>query len=69
MGDLSLRERLVSFGAAQKRKHGSEAAEDEAFLAVDNIHLRFGGVRAITGVSFEVRRGDISSIISPPTCI
>jgi branched-chain amino acid transport system ATP-binding protein len=37
----------------------------EAFLKVDDIHLRFGGVRAITGVSFGVERGSISSIIGP----
>jgi branched-chain amino acid transport system ATP-binding protein len=34
-------------------------------LKVDNISLRFGGVRAITDVSFEIRKGEIFSIIGP----
>ena len=29
----------------------------ETVLKVDNISLRFGGVRAITGVSFDIKRG------------
>jgi len=37
----------------------------ETVLKVDNISLRFGGVRAITGVSFEIRKGEIFSIIGP----
>jgi branched-chain amino acid transport system ATP-binding protein len=37
----------------------------DAVLKVDNISLRFGGVRAITGVSFEIRQGEIFSIIGP----
>ena len=34
-------------------------------LAADCISLRFGGVRALTEVSFEVRRGEVFSIIGP----
>jgi branched-chain amino acid transport system ATP-binding protein len=34
-------------------------------LRVDDIHLNFGGVKAITGVGFEVVRSRISSIIGP----
>ncbi len=37
----------------------------DVVLKVDNISLRFGGVRAITGVSFEIRKGEIFSIIGP----
>jgi branched-chain amino acid transport system ATP-binding protein len=37
----------------------------DVVLQVDNISLRFGGVRAITGVSFEIRKGEIFSIIGP----
>jgi branched-chain amino acid transport system ATP-binding protein len=37
----------------------------EVLLAVDNISLRFGGVRALTNVSFDVRRGEIRAIIGP----
>jgi branched-chain amino acid transport system ATP-binding protein len=34
-------------------------------LAVDGVSLRFGGVRALTDVSFSVRPGEIFSIIGP----
>ena len=34
-------------------------------LAVENVSKSFGGVHAIEGVSFEVRRGAVHSIIGP----
>ncbi len=34
-------------------------------LAADGVSLRFGGVRALTDVSFDVRPGEIFSIIGP----
>ncbi|MBX6373634.1 MAG: ABC transporter ATP-binding protein [Acetobacteraceae bacterium] len=34
-------------------------------LDADRVSLRFGGVRALTDVSFSVRRGEIFSIIGP----
>ncbi|WP_456305180.1 ABC transporter ATP-binding protein [Dankookia rubra] len=34
-------------------------------LAAEHVSLRFGGVRALTEVSFEVRRGEVFSIIGP----
>jgi branched-chain amino acid transport system ATP-binding protein len=34
-------------------------------LAVENISLRFGGVRALSNVSFDIRRGEIRAIIGP----
>jgi branched-chain amino acid transport system ATP-binding protein len=34
-------------------------------LAADSVSLRFGGVRALSDVSFEVRPGEIFSIIGP----
>jgi branched-chain amino acid transport system ATP-binding protein len=37
----------------------------ETVLKVDKISLRFGGVRAITDVSFEIRKGEIFAIIGP----
>jgi branched-chain amino acid transport system ATP-binding protein len=37
----------------------------EALLAVDNISLRFGGVRALTDVSFDIKKGEIRAIIGP----
>ncbi len=40
-------------------------AEDSPILTAEGISLRFGGVRALTDVSFTVRRGEIFSIIGP----
>lgn len=34
-------------------------------MAVDGISLRFGGVRALTNVSFDIRKGEIRAIIGP----
>lgn len=40
-------------------------AESSPILAAEGVSLRFGGVRALTDVSFEVRKGEIFSIIGP----
>ncbi|MCW5620875.1 MAG: ATP-binding cassette domain-containing protein, partial [Burkholderiales bacterium] len=37
----------------------------EVMLAVDDISLSFGGVKALTDVSFDVRSGEIRAIIGP----
>ena len=37
----------------------------EYALEVRNVSLRFGGVRALTDVSFGVREGELFSIIGP----
>ena len=37
----------------------------EVILEVDNITLRFGGVKAITDVSFSIRQHEIFAIIGP----
>ena len=37
----------------------------ESLLEVDNITLRFGGVTAINGVSFDVKPGELFAIIGP----
>ncbi len=37
----------------------------ESLLRVENISLRFGGVHALTDVSFDVKKGQIYSIIGP----
>ena len=38
---------------------------EEVLLAVDNVSLRFGGVKALTDVSFDIRKGEIRAIIGP----
>jgi branched-chain amino acid transport system ATP-binding protein len=37
----------------------------EILLAVEGVSLRFGGVKAISDVSFDIRRGEIRAIIGP----
>lgn len=38
---------------------------DKHLLQVENLSKRFGGVEAVAGVSFHVRRGEIYSLIGP----
>jgi branched-chain amino acid transport system ATP-binding protein len=37
----------------------------EVLLAVENVSLAFGGVQALTDVSFDIRKGEIRAIIGP----
>ena len=37
----------------------------EVLLKVENISLSFGGIRALDGVGFEIRKGEILAIIGP----
>ncbi len=39
--------------------------ERDDLLRIEGLHLAFGGVQVLTGVSLTVRRGDIFSIIGP----
>ena len=38
---------------------------EEALLSLQNVSLAFGGVKAITDVSFDIRKGEIRAIIGP----
>ena len=37
----------------------------QVMLSVENVSLSFGGVKAIRGVSFDIRKGEIRAIIGP----
>jgi branched-chain amino acid transport system ATP-binding protein len=37
----------------------------EVLLQVEGISLRFGGVTALTDVSFDIKKGEIRAIIGP----
>ena len=37
----------------------------ETLLSVENISLSFGGVKALTDISFDIARGEIRAIIGP----
>ncbi|GIT58007.1 MAG: hypothetical protein Ct9H300mP18_14360 [Candidatus Neomarinimicrobiota bacterium] len=34
-------------------------------LSIKNLHMHFSGVRALDGVSFTVKKGEIFSLIGP----
>ena len=38
---------------------------NEVMLSVDDVSLSFGGVKAITDVSFDIKKGEIRAIIAP----
>ena len=40
-------------------------AAGEVLLSVEDVSLSFGGVQAISGVSFDIRKGEIRAIIGP----
>jgi branched-chain amino acid transport system ATP-binding protein len=42
-----------------------KAEADDILLAVEHVSLSFGGVKAISDVSFDIRRGEIRAIIGP----
>jgi branched-chain amino acid transport system ATP-binding protein len=44
---------------------GPEVAAGEVLLSVDNVSLSFGGVKAVSDVSFDIRKGEIRAIIGP----
>jgi branched-chain amino acid transport system ATP-binding protein len=50
-----------------------QGQKNQPILQVEDIHLRFGGLNALSGVSFQVQKGDIHAIIGPngagKTCI
>jgi branched-chain amino acid transport system ATP-binding protein len=43
----------------------SEVTPGRAVLEVRDVHLRFGGIRALQGVSFDVRQEELFAIIGP----
>jgi branched-chain amino acid transport system ATP-binding protein len=43
----------------------SSVVSDAALLAVKDICVRFGGIVALNGISFDVRAGDIVGLIGP----
>src|SRR5579885_431777 len=44
---------------------GPDVAVGEVLLSVENVSLSFGGVKAISGVSFNINKGEIRAIIGP----
>ncbi len=44
---------------------GPVLAKGDVLLVVEGVSLAFGGVRALTDVSFDIRKGEIRAIIGP----
>ena len=44
---------------------GPEVAVGDVLLSVENVSLAFGGVKAVSGISFDIRKGEIRAIIGP----
>jgi len=44
---------------------GEAAGRPEAILSVADLRVRFGGVQAVAGATFDVRRGTITGLIGP----
>ncbi len=40
-------------------------ADTNAFLEVDDLAIHFGGIKAVDGVSFKVKKGEIYTLIGP----
>ena len=43
----------------------SKIKEGDVLLELDDIHMYFGKVNALSGVSLKIRKGEIHSIIGP----
>jgi len=50
---------------AQFAAHEDGLARGQVLLEVRNVSLSFGGVKAITDISFDIRKGEIRAIIGP----
>jgi branched-chain amino acid transport system ATP-binding protein len=48
-----------------RARSSADTAAGEILLSVDNISLSFGGVKALTDISFDIRKGEIRAIIGP----
>jgi branched-chain amino acid transport system ATP-binding protein len=44
---------------------GTDIVAGDVLLSLENVSLSFGGVKAISDVSFDVRKGEIRAIIGP----
>ncbi len=42
--------------------------DSEAMISIRNVTKAFGAVRAVDGVSFEIRRGEFFSLLGPSGC-
>ncbi len=48
-----------------RARSAADAKAGEILLSVENISLGFGGVKALSDISFDIRKGEIRAIIGP----
>ena len=48
-----------------RARSAADAKAGEVLLSVENISLGFGGVKALTDISFDIRKSEIRAIIGP----
>ena len=58
-------EAVIALGEMRKRREVTGVSSTEALLQVQDVAVRFGGIQALRGVSFEVQTGEIFSMIGP----
>src|SRR5579884_2815367 len=54
-----------SKGLSMRAAGGPDIAVGDALLSVEDVSLSFGGVKAVSNVSFDIRKGEIRAIIGP----
>jgi ABC-type branched-subunit amino acid transport system ATPase component/ABC-type branched-subunit amino acid transport system permease subunit len=47
------------------RSHSTTSLQTDSILSITNIHKDFGGVKAVNGVSLDIKRGSITGLIGP----
>src|SRR5215475_8017824 len=52
-------------GPTKRAAGGCRVSEGEPLLRVSDVSVRFGGVRALDGVSCQVNAGEICGLIGP----
>jgi ABC-type branched-subunit amino acid transport system ATPase component/MFS family permease len=51
--------------ARARNADGSTAVSTEVTLAIDDLSVRFGGIKAVNGCSFDLHKGEVLGLIGP----
>ncbi|MBL8575413.1 MAG: ABC transporter ATP-binding protein [Hyphomicrobiaceae bacterium] len=56
---------MTAFVESRPMSAARPIEKGETLLSVDGVSLSFGGVRALTNVSFDIKKGEVRAIIGP----